>query len=271
MIKIFQKNQTNSPDRLGAYPERMQVRALPERRFLKTSRMLAVATIINIVVLFMLGTIYIYLTDHADVSISGRQTAHLYSIDYEKKKLIPSEYYTNDIANRYLIHEANLRDYINQRHTILWDDNAMVTRWNERSWLSRASSNNVWSVLKEALNYELGSSRALEFVRDVHIYDLNNVYGNLWEGVIETFDMPIPDAFNPLCQYSDNSKECIQCKILYAKNRHRYKVYIRTTLDGPKTITNPYGFMVDGYYLLHMPTTPDDPVWELPRVLRPDL
>jgi len=271
MIKLFQKNQTNSPDRLGAYPERMQVRALPERRFLKTSRLLAVGTIINIVVLFMLGTIYLYLIDHADISITGQQKAHLYSIDYEKKKLMPSEYYTSDVSNLYLIHEANLRDYINQRHTIVLDDKVMVSRWNERSWLSRASSDNVWSVLSEAFNYELGSARALGFVRDVHIYSLNNVYSNLWEGIIETFDMPIPDAFNPLCQCSDNSAECIECKTLYSKNHRRYRVFIRTSLNGPKTLVNPYGFLVEGYYLQHMPTIPSDPVWDLPRVLRPNL
>ena len=39
---LFASKKSESPDTLGAYPEGMQVRALPERRYLKTSRFLAV-------------------------------------------------------------------------------------------------------------------------------------------------------------------------------------------------------------------------------------
>ena len=44
---LFGRTKDDSPDVLGRYPEYMQVKALPERRYLKTSRLLALFIFLN--------------------------------------------------------------------------------------------------------------------------------------------------------------------------------------------------------------------------------
>ena len=57
---LFAPKNTNSPDVLGAYPEYMQVKALPERRYMKTSHFLAVIIIINIALTILIASFVIY-------------------------------------------------------------------------------------------------------------------------------------------------------------------------------------------------------------------
>lgn len=257
---------------MGAYPERMQVAALPERRFLKTSRILAIATIFNIVFLFMLGTFYIYMASHADVDIATSRVTHLYGVNYDKKRLVPFQPYNITVSGRYLIAESDLREYIKRRHTIVWDNNAMVGRWGGQSWLSQVSGEMAWSRMQQELNYNLGDSRARGFVRDVHILSLENTYSNFWEGVIEVYDMPIPDAFNPACDgCMDNTRKCMICKAGTAKGHSRFRIFARTDFEAKKTLSNPYGFRVIAYTMLFMPVNPPYPVWDLPRALQPEL
>lgn len=272
MARRKERYVSREEDVLGAYPERMQVSALPERRFLKTSRVLAIATIFNIVILFMLGGFYIFMTDHADVEIGSPGNPYLYAIDYEKKRLIPLEYYTAQTTVEKLVSEAEIRDYIMRRHTILWDNNTMIARWGPGSWMQAVTSQRVWNDTEDSLNYQLGDSRARGFVRDVHILQLENLYGNLWEGIIETFDLPIPDSFNPLCNLcTDNSRSCLDCKARAAKGRNRFKLYVRSDFGGSRSLANPYGFRVTQYNMLFMPLNPAYPVWDLPRALQPEL
>ena len=59
---IFKYKEKQSPDQLGLYPERVHVEAMPERRYLWTSRVLVILTCLGISFNMMLAaTIYLLL------------------------------------------------------------------------------------------------------------------------------------------------------------------------------------------------------------------
>lgn len=260
-----------SPDVLGVYPEKLHTNALPERRYLKTIRLLAVVTLITVSVLFMFAGFFIYSTTHADVSLINNRGSQIYTMDVEKKRLVPVEPYNTALGNLQLVLESNIRDYIKKRHTIVWDDNTMVSNWGNGSWVRGVSAGDVGEYFSNEANYSLNASRAQRFVQDVHVLELEQLSGSLWEGIIDLYQMPVPDAFNPLCDCDDNSAVCLNCKNLNSLGHSRFKLLIRADLRGNQVLLNPYGFRVYSYNILYMPVDPTQPTWDLPRVLQPDL
>ena len=60
---IFKYKEKQSPDQLGLYPERVHVEAMPERRYLWTSRVLVILSCLSISFNMMLAaTIYLLLS-----------------------------------------------------------------------------------------------------------------------------------------------------------------------------------------------------------------
>ena len=59
---IFKYKEKESPDKLGKYPEAVHVNAMPERRYLWTSRILVIISSISISLSMMLAsTVYLLL------------------------------------------------------------------------------------------------------------------------------------------------------------------------------------------------------------------
>lgn len=268
---IFFPAEQSSPDVLGKYPEHMQVRALPERRYVKTSRILAILVLINLGFLMALGGIYMYLAERIDVSIASRRAVNLFYIDTEQKRLRPAEHTQKQVYALQLMTESLLRQYIQDRHAITWDNNAMSRKWgiNGPVWAFSADKT-VYKDFEREADREYTASRNQGYVRDVHLLDLQYLYQNVWMGIFDVFDMPIPDSFRPLCACSDNSKECIGCKVQHSYRRTRYKVFIRTAFTNAKSPGNPLGFVIYSYQLLPM-TVNDGSYWDTPRALKPDL
>lgn len=269
---LFSKQDKNSPDILGRYPEYMQIRALPERRYIKTSRILAIFILINLGISMALAGLYTYLAERVDVSIAAPKAVNLFYVDAEQKRLRPAEHAQRAVYETQLMAESLLRQYIMDRHTIVWDNNVMGNKWGTNSfvWLLSADKT-VYKPFIATAEREMGASRSQGFVRDVHLYEVTYLYENLWQAIFDTFDMPVPDPFNPMCDNcTDNSKECIGCKAEHAYNRNRYKVLIRTNFFHPKSIGNPLGFSIYSYQVLPM-VVDDQSYWDTPRVLRPEI
>lgn len=274
MLKdLFCSKKSNSPDVLGRYPEYMQVRALPERRYLKTSRLLAAFILVNLGITLALSGIYTYMAERVDVSIMSRKAVNLFYIDTEKKMLLPAEYPQKTVNASMLVAEDLIQQYIMERHTILADHNKMAKIIGGYGIVGRISDYKiVFSEFKNSATYDFDLARHKGYVRDVHLYELGYVYENMWQAIFDVFDMPIPDTFNPLCnECKDNSLECISCKEKYAFNRKRYKAFIRVNFAGDKKdIHNPLGVMVYSYQVVPM-AVHDDSFWDTPRALKPEL
>ncbi len=68
-------------DELGAYPLRLHVAALPERRFFKMTRTLTIITTLLAGLLIVLGVFLNYQITHLDVSVGRRGNWRFYRID----------------------------------------------------------------------------------------------------------------------------------------------------------------------------------------------
>lgn len=269
---FFRHKKSESPDVLGVYPEYMQVRALPERRYLKTARLLAIIILINIAILVLIAGLYTYVADRIDVAIASRRAVNLFTIDSSRKVIVPAEYANKRISAIELVSESLIRDYINNRHSVVWDNSIMQSRWDVGGPVARFSNyKNVYSPFRVEADSIFNDSRTNGFVRDVHLYELKRINANLWEGLFDTFDMPIPDSFSPICNCSDNSKKCLECKVLHSSRRMRFRVFIRTNFNNVKTLENPLGFMITSYNTLYVPIKENETFWGIPSALKPEI
>ena len=127
---LFGRTKDDSPDVLGRYPEYMQVKALPERRYLKTSRLLALFIFLNMAAMIAIAGFFTYIADRIDISIANRKAVNLYSIDSSRQVLIPAEYSTKNVKALELFAESLLRSYIYNRHSVVWENKIMTQRWD---------------------------------------------------------------------------------------------------------------------------------------------
>ena len=269
---LFAQKKNNSPDILGVYPEYMQVKALPERRYLKTARFLAVLILFNIAVMMAIAGFFVYYADRVDISIANRQVVNLYTIDATRKVIIPAEYEEKVVTATELYVESLLRDYIKNRHEIIWDNTALQRRWDTGGPIAIMSHyKRVYQPFRVEADTMFSESRTYNFVRDVHLYELRKISATVWEGLFDTFDMPIPDSFNPLCDCTDNSAQCINCKIKNTSRHQRFRVIVRISPTGEKSTTNPLGYQVLSYNVLYVPVKPEEKYWGVPADLKPDL
>lgn len=269
---FFNRRKNDSPDVLGRYPEHMQIQALPERRYLKTSRLLALLIFLNLAAMMVFAGFFTYYADRVDLSIANRRAVNLYSIDSSRQVLVPTEYSVKRVSAINLFVESILRKYIQQRHEILWENSVMQSRWNVGGLVHIFSNHKkVYMPFRLMADHQFSESRAKGFVRDVHLYELKHIKENFWEAVFDTFDMPVPDAYAPICNCSNNSKSCIDCKIKNTYRRLRYRVYIRTGFANAKTKSNPLGVSIELYNMLYEPIHTDEIFWRVPNALKPEL
>lgn len=270
---LFKNKKNNSPDVLGRYPEYMQVKALPERRYLKTSRLIALFIFLNLAVMIALSGLFIYSANRVDVVVGGgRRGINVYSIDSSRKVLVPTEKDVHTVHSLQLYIEALLRKYIQNRHTITWDNNQMKLKWDVTGPVSAFSDyKQVYMPFRADADIYLTESRKKKFVRDVHLYELNPVTTTLWEAVLDIFDMPVPDEYAPICNCYDNSQTCIECKVNNAYKRERFRVIIRASFSGQKNLINPLGFIIHSYSMLYTPIHENEKYWGIPRDLKPNL
>lgn len=275
---FFNNDKDDSPDVLGRYPEHMQVHALPERRYLKTSRLLALLIFFNLALMILIAGGFVYYADRIDVNIANKKAVNLYSIDSSRQVLVPAEYATKRVLALDLFAESLLKQYILDRHSVVWENAVMQYKWGTAGPVAIYSDRrNVYAPFQMWADNLFSESRAKGFVRDVHIYELKKIKPTLWEAVFDTFDMPIPDAYEPICNCSDNSKKCISCKVEHTSRRLRFRVYIRAMFTNPANasksyqLLNPLGFLIKSYNVLYVPINDKEVFWKVPNDLKPDL
>ena len=282
-----EKEQSNNQDVLEVYPEKEQVDAFPERRYIKLTRFLTIATIVNLAFVIAYTGIYFYMVRHKDIILERGNYVHLYSIDPEKKLLLPAEPTQIQVSPMQLAMEKALRQYIEERYTLIFDTNEMNKRWGENGYVTRLSQQGILQSFKSEVSRSIQEIRKNHITRDVHIYSLYPVHGDLWSAYIETFDFPLDENLKKVCDCMDNSKECLKCKMSNAIKRERKKILLKANFRGIKNCTdspndnpkeeekicnNPLGIMVYAYYPAHIPLPKNgekkETFWDLPPALR---
>ncbi len=271
-------------DELGAYPLRLNVAALPDRRFFKMIRTLTVGVVLLSAVLIVLGTYLNYQITHLDVTVRRGGNWQFYRVDPEDKKLKALESSAVRLDPFRLVIEEQLREYLRLRNSAVLREDTMNKVEDPLGLVVQMSSQEVLSRFYPEFEAMKAQTVQMGLVRDVHIYSLTLLPSNLWEVLLETFDLPTTDDGVGVCTCSDNSRSCLDCKIKNAKRRIRRKFWLRVSNRKPKVCQvdnknvdaeqrcfNALGLSVDKYISTIIPIHPDEKYWDLPPALRPEI
>lgn len=235
---VFKYKEKQSPDVLGAYPERVHVGAMPERRYLWTSRFLVIFACISICFSMMLAsTIYLLLPQRGAFP-------RLLQTDNYFSRLNTIERQEKVVPVQDLIAEQYIEEYILLRHVISNDYDELTTRWapgNELYWLSSRPVFQNFSTNDAQTNILQFRMRSL--VRMVEVEWIKPMSRGLWQAQFITMDY-YPEETTPIVNIWRAYLRVVFTNINYANRRQRE--------------LNPFGFLVLNYSLSYI-GTPDEP------------
>lgn len=235
---LFSKIDESTNDKLGAYPERVHVNAMPERRYLKTSRVMAFVASGLMCGAVIWGCLIYMLAPMI------RSDPALLTINKRFYRLDPVEDYMVWGNPSMLLMEQYIKEYIVQRHTIIPDIDEMKARWGARSFLRWASSTDVFAgFLAEK---KVNDARMLDGVTaEVKVRTVERVTNGLWLAEFDIIEH-IPENELPTVL--------------------RYRALMSTGFGGEarpypnrdERIKNPLNFTVKAYDLSSRPVTADN-------------
>ncbi len=226
---IFRYKEKESPDELGLFPERVHVDAIPERRYLWTSRVLVIISCLSICFNMMLAAVIYIMLPQRTVAPQFLTINKYFS---QLEMVQPSEIYY-PVSD--LVTEANVRDYIIRRYLISNDYDEMLDRWRVDSvfyWFSSPSLYKDFIKFEAVNNLRLFRERSM--LRNVEIDWARPMARNLWQVQFSTTDV------YPERDYSYTTVWRATLRIGYFNIKHAKR---------DDAILNPYGFLVVGYSL----------------------
>ena len=227
LTTVFKYKEKESPDKLGLYPERVHVNAMPERRYLWVSRLLVIFTFLSICLNAMLAlTIYLMVPQ-----ISA--TPRFFQINRYFSKLESVQPAEISIPATSLIIENSITNYILLRYMISQSTEEMNDRWGPGSILSFYSSEAIWKDFLEndkAFFMYLHQSRGI--TRNVTIDWIKPLARGLWFVQFRTLD------FSPRTTAPDVKIWRVTMRIAFRNIQWRRK---------EDAIINPYGFTIVSY------------------------
>lgn len=189
---LFRFREKKSPDKLGLYPEAVHIDAMPERRYLWTSRILVIVGAISMSVTIMLAcTVYLLLPQRGArprLLQTNKFFSQLENSDPAEKKMPVMD----------LVTEQLIEKYIKLRHEIPESQSQLYNRWAMKSefyWLSsvgvfqefasKATSEQIIKFIKQGIT------------RKVEMEWTRRVTGNLWQSQFHTV-IRYPDIPDPV-------------------------------------------------------------------------
>ena len=272
IFKTKEKQIPENQDALGAYPLRIQISAIPERRYLRTARILAIFTFLNLAVLMVLAGLFAYYAVRQDVVVANPRVINLYAMDPEHKVIKPGEYFGIAYPAMGLVMEQGVRNYIKSRYSYNLDPEKQQKNWGPTSPMTLYTDSETLKKFSQNEAFTWSSrSQKKGANREVHIYSLEQTSTGLWEGLIDVFYMKPRDPYNPVCDCDEDTRECIKCKEENNVGRERYRVYVRSGFFAAPHRLNPTGIAVAGIHLTPQIVHPNDQFWNIPPILKPEL
>ena len=139
---LFKYKEKAPKDELGYYPEKVNVRAFPERRFLWTSRFLVVISCLSLCTSMILGSLLCMLIPLKKTKIMPLQ------IDYDRYQVTHMEAAQSEAFAGDLVTESLLNEYIVKRYTIGDDLQEMQYRLGDKQYVQLTSSDGVYMDFK---------------------------------------------------------------------------------------------------------------------------
>lgn len=188
---LFKYKEKAQKDELGYYPEKVDVRAFPERRFLWTSRFLVVISCISLCLSMMLGSILCLMIPMKENKIIPLQ------IDYNRYQITLMEKAESEAFAGDLVTESILADYITQRYTIGDNLEEMQFRWGDGQFVKLASSDETYGNFSNTEKPYFETLQKQGIRREVEITMIYPVSFDFWQvrfNLIETspeYEKPI--------------------------------------------------------------------------------
>lgn len=228
---LFKYKEKAQKDILGNYPEKVSVPAFPERRFLWTSRIMVILSVMSVCLTIILGGILRFMLPLRNAKVMPLQ------IDYEKYQIIRMEEAEFEAFAGNLATESVMADYVTKRYTIGDSIDELLFRLGEGEFVYLASEKNVYEEFKktELPYFEFMQRRGIR--RKVKINTVYPVSFNFWQVRFETVDS-IPGRKKPLVKYWIAS---IRMSFNFSKYENK-----------EVGIKNPYGTTVHTYNLTYM-------------------
>ena len=229
---LFHYRDKKSPDKLGRYPGDFHIKAFPERRYLWTSRILAIFAVLSFCLTIMLVmTLYLLIPQQMAKPIFYVSDKDLYHLENAQPWQTSASY-------RDLLSEKYITDYIKMRHAIPISSADLFYRWDTNSlfyWYS--GLRNYYQFVNNLDNDQLKLFIRLKMRRQVEIDWIKKLTGNLWAAQFRTMtstkDMPEPDiiiwraylriSYLEFDRYEDIEKDD-RDKLNYTSNPFGFKV-----------------------------------------------
>jgi type IV secretory pathway component VirB8 len=161
---LFRYKEKESPDELGYYPVRIHTRAIPERRYLWTSRGMVIMACFSICLNMMLAsTLYLLIPQR-------RVMPKLFQINQYFSQLEQVQPAELDYPVTDLVVEQHISEYILLRYIITNDYDEIRERWSPGSKIYWYSSPEIYKDFAENdVEYSIMQFRKKSLIRDVEI------------------------------------------------------------------------------------------------------
>lgn len=228
---IFKFRDKESPDKLGLYPENVHVNAMPERRYLWTSRVLVILVCLSIAFNMMLAsTIYVLLPQR-------NAAPQLFKVNQNFSQLEQVQPMEINMPVGDLITELHINEYIMQRYQITADYDELMRRWGKGSAIYWYSASDVFADFEDSdVPFNIMQFRNQGLRRDVRIEWTRPLSNGLWMTQFRTYDY-FPSSPQPIVS------------IWRATLRIAYVDF--NFQNNEDAIANPFGFLILSYSLAY--------------------
>lgn len=229
---LFRYRDKKSPDKLGLYPTAVHIPAMPERRYLWTSRVLVIVCGLSFSLTIILGsTIYLLLPQRGAtprILQTNQYFSQLEDLQKQEKHIFVDD----------LITEELIEKYIDLRHSVGAFPYELMSRWavgSELYWLSSLPAYQTFAA--KATQAEVEKIAAQNFTRKTEIEWIKRLTPQLWQVQFSTI----------------NTARDSGAKTVMVWRAYLRIIYVDVDEDNLEELHyNPYGFKVKNYSLAYV-------------------
>lgn len=228
---LFKYKEKAQKDELGYYPEKVNVRAFPERRYLWTSRFFVVISCLSMCLNMILGAILCLLIPMRKTNLMPMQ------IDYNRYQVTHMENVEGIAFAGDLVTESILDKYIKNRYTIGDSLEELKQRLGENEFVYLATKDDAYQQFSktELPYFEMLYRKGVR--REVVTTSIYPVSYDFWQVRFKTIDT-YPDRDEPLI-----SDWIATIRMIFNFNKYE---------DKSLSMINPFGLTVLTYDLSYM-------------------